>query len=513
MATLTPEPAAASSLPLEEALAEAQANTRAVIQVITAVGRDTNTSTVVRSALNAVKTAFGYNYGACWMIDKRLQHTTFAAEAGSLGPAYDHINATDHYQKGRGITGRTWEAADVIFIPDLSVIKDSELIRTARAAGAVAAVSFPFIVDEEVHGVLFFFSFQPVSPSDERLNALRNIGRLVGQAFSRLLDLERETREREALHHSAERILTVVQAAQRGDLTLEIPSSGDNAIDQVARGLGEFFTNLRHSIRCIMQNANALTASAEELSQLSARMLNHSAETSNNAAGATVASKEVSENIEGIASGSEKMLASICAIADSAGQAASSIRSAVATANDTSQTIGKLVASSAHIGAIVKAIESIAKQTRLLALNATIEAARAGESGRGFTVVANEVKELARETADATSQISEKITTIQKDTAGAVRSIAEVTQVVGRVSDISSTIAATVENQSSTTRRIGENVSHAAVGSSSIANKIAEVAKVAQDAQQEAIQTQAAAQTLARMATDLRNLVGSFKVD
>src|SRR6201999_198305 len=109
--------------------------------------------------------------------------TTFSGEAGNLGPAYSHINATDHYQKGRGLTGRTWAAADLIFIPDLSIIKDSELIRTARVAGAVAAVSFPFIVEEEVYGVLFFFSFRSIAPSEERLNTLRNIGRLVGQAF------------------------------------------------------------------------------------------------------------------------------------------------------------------------------------------------------------------------------------------------------------------------------------------------------------------------------------------
>jgi methyl-accepting chemotaxis protein len=223
MATLTRQSPSDHALDLEKALAEAQANTRAVIQVIAAVGRDTSTATLVQSALDSVKTAFGYNYGACWMIDKELQHTTFAAESGDLGPAYDRINATDHYQKGRGLTGRTWAAADVIFIPDLSVIKDSELIRTARAAGAVASTSFPFIVEEEVYGVLFFFSFQPISPSEERLDALRNIGRLVGQAFSRLLDLERETAEREALHKSAEQILAVVQAAQRGDLTIEIP--------------------------------------------------------------------------------------------------------------------------------------------------------------------------------------------------------------------------------------------------------------------------------------------------
>jgi methyl-accepting chemotaxis protein len=262
-----------------------------------------------------------------------------------------------------------------------------------------------------------------------------------------------------------------------------------------------------------MLNANALTASAEQLSQLSNQMLHRSGDASSNAAEVTAASREVSENIDDIAGGSHKMLSSICEIAKSANQAASGVRCAVATANATSDTVKKLVASSADIGAIVKTIESIAKQTRLLALNATIEAARAGKAGLGFTVVANEVKELARETANATEQVGGKISTIQHDIADAVRSIAEITSVVEEVSNITINIANTVEDQSSTTRNIGHNVSQAAVGSSAIANRIAEVARVAKDAQQEAIETQAAAQALTRMSTDLRSLVRHFKVD
>jgi methyl-accepting chemotaxis protein len=173
----------------------------------------------------------------------------------------------------------------------------------------------------------------------------------------------------------------------------------------------------------------------------------------------------------------------------------------------------KLVTSSSDIGTIVKVIETIARQTRLLALNASIEAARAGAAGLGFTVVANEVKELARETAEATTRISEKIAAMQQDTAGAVQSINEITAVVEKVSGISSEIAKTVEDQSSTTHRIGTNVSHAAAAASAIASRIADVARLAEGAQQEAMQTQAAAEALSKMAANLRTLTGNFKVD
>jgi methyl-accepting chemotaxis protein len=496
-----------------DALAESQANTRAVIQVIAAVGSETTAASVLAAALAAVKSAFAYDYGACWMIDKEARHTTFAAETHSLGAAFDRVNRETHYVKGQGLTGKTWATVDVLFIPELASIPHSDLVRAACAAGAVAAVAFPFIVEKEVHGVLFFFSFQPISPSQDRLDTLRNIGRLMGQAFSRLLALERETRERATLHESAERILTVVQAARDGDLTLEMPDTGDTALGQVARGLGEFLANLRQSIRSIMHNAAALTVAAEDLGRVSVQMRGRSGETSSNAESASLASQEVSQNLSGIAAGSEEMLVSMCEIAKCANQAASGVQSVVETAQSTREAIARLVASSGEIGAMVKVIESIARQTRLLALNASIEAARAGAAGLGFTVVANEVKELAKGTAQATDDISGKIATIRRDTAGAVKSIGEITAAVERVSRISNTIAETAEEQSSTTREIGRNVTAAAAGASSITTRISDVANLARDAQQEATQTQTAAQELTEMALELRSLVSSFKVD
>ncbi len=504
-------PEAAPEEGLDE-LAESRANTRAVIQVITAVGEKNTPGTVIKATLDAVKAAFGYDYGACWMIDVALQHTTFAMESGSLGPAYDRVNQQTHYKKGQGLTGKTWAAADVIFIPVLRVVPNSALVDAACAAGVTSAIAFPFIVEGDVHGVFFFFSYHRIAPSQDRLDALRNIGRLVGQAFRRMLDLQHETENRKALQQSAEEILTVVEAAHRGDLTRTISSAGQDAIGQVARGLEKFFANLRQSIRGIIQNAQALNTAAEELNHLSLRMRERSEDTANTAAGVTVESKEVSANLESVEAGSRQMLASINDIVKSANQASADVQSAVQSATEARKEIAKLASSSSDIGGTIKVIETIARQTRLLALNASIEAARAGNAGLGFTVVANEVKQLASGTADATSRILDKIEAIQQNTAGAVESIGQIAVIIERIHQMSGSIENTVEAQAETTHKIDENVSQAAGAASSIAGKIASVAQIAMVAQKEAAETQSAAKSVNALATQLQSLVCNFKV-
>ncbi|MGB8324868.1 MAG: methyl-accepting chemotaxis protein [Candidatus Acidiferrum sp.] len=160
----------------------------------------------------------------------------------------------------------------------------------------------------------------------------------------------------------------------------------------------------------------------------------------------------------------------------------------------------------------MKVITAIAQKTDLLALNATVEAARAGEVGAGFAVVANEVKELAQQTAIATEDISRKIETIQADAKSAVTAIASISEVIGHVNDISGTIATAVEEQSSTTSEMSRNLSEAAKGSGDAAQNIHGVAQAAQSTSQGATDSQNAAKQLAQMSTQLQELVHRFKV-
>src|SRR5438128_8952580 len=138
--------------------------------------------------------------------------------------------------------------------------------------------------------------------------------------------------------------------------------------------------------------------------------------------------------------------------------------SAVAQAEETDGRIGKLSRAAQEIGDVVKLITAIAEQTNLLALNATIEAARAGDAGRGFAIVATEVKSLASQTAKATDEISNHISLMQGATQESVAAIKQIGTTIAQISNIASSIAGAVEQQSTATQEIARSVQNVAQG-------------------------------------------------
>jgi methyl-accepting chemotaxis protein len=309
-------------------------------------------------------------------------------------------------------------------------------------------------------------------------------------------------------------VLAQAEAIASGDLSQEeAAASSRDELGDLTTAMNQMQNKLRSVIESISRNAQQVATASEEFSATSQQISANSEETSAQANLVSAATEQVNRNLQTVATSTEEMSATVSEIAKNASEAAKVAGEALRSSAETNATITKLGESSAEIGQVIKVITSIAQQTNLLALNATIEAARAGEAGKGFAVVANEVKELAKQTAKATEDISQRIAAIQTDTKSAVAAIGRISEIIGRVNDISSTIATAVEEQSATTSEMSRNVSEAAKGSGEVAKNITGVASAAQNTSNGATESNKAAQALSQMSTELRELVGQFKVD
>jgi methyl-accepting chemotaxis protein len=183
---------------------------------------------------------------------------------------------------------------------------------------------------------------------------------------------------------------------------------------------------------------------------------------------------------------------------------------AATIARSADQLVGQLSTGAERIGDVIKLIRSIAEQTNLLALNATIEAARAGEAGRGFAVVASEVKTLATQTAKATEDIAAQIGAIQSSTAEAVTAIRSITDVMDDISGFTTTIAAAVEEQSASTQEISRNIQEVAGTAKELAGNMAIVTEAIDETNRSASAVLDASGALSAQAGTLQGAVDAF---
>jgi methyl-accepting chemotaxis protein len=231
---------------------------------------------------------------------------------------------------------------------------------------------------------------------------------------------------------------------------------------RVLDGSVEQFESVLHDLRATMGDASRdLAGSVAETAKL-VDASSHSTEQ------VTVASRETSELIVAMAAAAEEMSASLGAIGDQTERNLSSTENAVATSRGMTDAISGLTDAGNRIGSVVSVIASIAGQTNLLALNATIEAARAGEAGRGFSVVAAEVKALAAETARATADIAGQIERVQEAARLCTSHIMAITGQIDGIAAASRSMAAAVEQQSAMTTTVVRDAHEAAARSERI---------------------------------------------
>ena len=253
-----------------------------------------------------------------------------------------------------------------------------------------------------------------------------------------------------------------------------------------------------------------VSAAATEMQAAATQLTATAEETSAQSVAVSAAAEEAGTNVTSVASSAEELGASVSEIGRRVEASAHMSNEAVREANMAAQVVAELNEVAASIGGVIDVISGLASQTNLLALNATIESARAGEAGKGFAVVASEVKQLAGQTAKATTDISSKIIQIQESTSRAVQAIQGITSTILHISETSTAIASAVDQQGAATSEIVQAVTQASMGTSEVTSNISGVAQAAEQTGLAASQVLNSSSELAEQAQRLHHEMDQF---
>jgi methyl-accepting chemotaxis protein len=316
------------------------------------------------------------------------------------------------------------------------------------------------------------------------------------------------------------------QAEREGDLTVQVVTKSHDEVGEICTAFNSFVQKLHGAVGQTASTAEQVASASEEIAAAAGQAAVGAESQQQHATQAATSMQEMTASVQQVADHSN----TAAAAARSAAQAAknggqvveaslASMRSIANSVSDSATKIAELGKRSDQIGRIVNVIDDIADQTNLLALNAAIEAARAGEQGRGFAVVADEVRKLAERTTKATHEIAEMITAMQAETKRAIDTMQAGTVQVQQGVEQTSQAGASLQEIIAAAEKVGDMVAQIATAATQqaattqeVSSNVEQIAKITNESSSGAQQSARACQELSGLALELQNLVSQFRL-
>ncbi|MEM7621434.1 MAG: HAMP domain-containing methyl-accepting chemotaxis protein [Pseudomonadota bacterium] len=276
-----------------------------------------------------------------------------------------------------------------------------------------------------------------------------------------------------------------------------------NRQNQIENLIEEFRGQISTTLESVNHDSHEMKDVSNDLSELAAL-------TTERANQATNAAQEASTSVVTVAAAAEELSNSIHEISNQLSQANDVVSDSNTKASESNSKIGVLSVAAGEIGEVITLIQDIAEQTNLLALNATIEAARAGEYGKGFSVVASEVKNLANQTSKATENITDRVSRICTTTEQTTEAIGSVTSMMKDVMEYSCAISSAVDRQGFATNEINNNAQHAATNTQDVASTVTKVLEAADNTKKAAETVHVSSKNILSKTDNLKAVVAKF---